>query len=150
MCYDQIKTFCHLPVFWIHDRGGHAKGIIDANGGRAVHVTTLASEWWVRDARTDTLEGAPGRWKMTDGTCLYNVKILSDEHRREYVIPKRLCYDLSGHCPFWNRSGKECDKNPNFMHQWCRKECRRCTPDVDPKANEKKHDGTDYPGSDEL
>ena len=38
----------------------------------------LAHEWWVRDARTDKREDSP-RWsKLTDATCLYNIKILSD------------------------------------------------------------------------
>jgi len=94
----------------------------------------LSHEWWVRDARTDARKDSPRRHKMTDNTCLYNIKITSDT-KTDYVIPRRTCFDLSGHCAFWNRYGKECENNPNFMHEACALTCQLCEKDVDEDEN---------------
>lgn len=126
-CYhDFIYT-----VYWIHESKGYSKGKVEGNGGRLTLTTVLAHEWWVRDARTDTHRGHLTRNKLMDQTRLYHIKIVNDEVT-EYVIPKRSCFDLSGHCSFWNKSGKECDKNPDFMHHICMLTCKKCEPDVDP------------------
>jgi len=123
-----------VEIYWIHERRAHYKGKVAPNQQWSNLTTMLSHEWWMRDARTDTHRDSPSRSKLTDGTCLYNVKITSDT-RTEYVIPKRDCYDLSGHCPFWNRWGTECSKNPNFMHANCAATCNVCV----------KHDKMDDP-----
>lgn len=111
-------------VYWIHDRMAQIKGKIGPN--EKVKITTMLShEWWVRDARTDKRKDGYGRHKLTDQTCLYNVKVTSNT-RTEYTIPKRDCYDLSGHCPFWNRFGNECSRNLAFMNEHCASTCNRC------------------------
>ena len=111
----------------------------------------LSHEWWVRDARTDTRRDAPNRNRLTDQTCLYNVKITSDT-RTEYIIPKRNCYDMSGHCPYWNRSGRECSKNPNFMLDICKLTCRQCEQEKIVDDNHETHNEEEKKssGSDEL
>lgn len=116
-----------VELYWVHDRTARQKGIVGAHE-RTTLTTMLAHEWWVRDARTDTRKDSPSRNKMTDATCLLNVKITSDT-RTVYTIPKRTCYDLSGHCPFWNQRGNECSRNPGFMHEVCAATCRRCEMD---------------------
>ena len=111
-------------MYWIHDRRAHFKGNIGAN--HEINITTILShEWWVRDARTDKRKDSPNRHKLGEQTCLYSVKITSDT-RTHYTIPKRDCYDLSGHCAYWNRRGDECSRNPVFMHEFCALTCRRC------------------------
>mmetsp|Transcript_5518 Transcript_5518/g.12642 ORF Transcript_5518/g.12642 Transcript_5518/m.12642 type:complete len:457 (-) Transcript_5518:64-1434(-) len=113
-----------VELYWIRDTGAFLKDTIEPNGtGR--HTSALSHEWFVRDARTDTRKDFPGRHKLTDNTRLYGVKIVSDT-RGTYAIPRRTCFDLSGHCPFWNRRGNECSKNPSFMHEFCRLTCELC------------------------
>ena len=87
----------------------------------------LAHEWWVRDARTDSRPDSPGRWKLSDGTCLRKWKVVSDT-KQVYKIPLRKCFDLSGHCPYWKQR-RECTKNPNFMAEVCRLSCELCESD---------------------
>jgi len=113
-----------VEMYWVHERRANLRGIIQP-GETLEQRTKLSHEWWVRDIRTDTGFDSPGRYKMTDQTCLYSVKIL-DDTRFQYTIPKRECFDLSGHCPHWNRRGIECDTNPSFMNQYCSLTCGRC------------------------
>lgn len=149
-------------VFWINDRTAYPRGKIEAN--KTLTLTTILShEWWIRDDHTDRFRSSPNRNRITDETCLYNVKITSDT-RTEYIIPKRNCYDRSGHCPFWNRSGAECSKNPGFMHKTCPLTCGLCqkedvvdknekqdsTQDGEQKHNNKDEERKFSSGNDEL
>ena len=144
-----ILSYHLTVVYWIHDRRAHLKGTIQPNEKQTI-TTMLAHEWWVRDARTDTMKNMPGRHKMTENTCLYNPKIVSDT-KREYVIRKRTCYDLSGHCSFWNRSGRECNKNPTFMHETCALTCQQCEKDdIDDEGEDDEDEQRGSPGNDEL
>jgi len=144
-----------VELYWIHDKRASLKGMVSANGGRLTLTSMLAHEWWARDARTDTEDAYNdplGRHKLTEATCLANLKILSDDASREYVIPRGTCYDKSGHCPFWNRS-KECDRNPVFMHDVCRRTCQRCvvpTEEEEKKKNSSSSSSSSSSGSDEL
>ncbi len=117
--------FFHISVYWINDRRAIIQGTIGPNE-TFNRATKLSHEWWVRDARTDTFSDSPGRYKLAENTCLYSVKI-TDDTRKQYTIPQRNCFDLSGHCSFWNRSGRECSRNPSFMHEHCAATCRICT-----------------------
>jgi len=131
-----------VEMYWINERRAIDRGIIGSNEKRNL-TTMLSHEWWFRDARTDTRKDSPGRYKLTEQTCLYNVKITSDT-RIEYAIPKRDCYDLSGHCPFWNQRGRECSRNPVFMHEACAVTCNRCEKDDsedDPREDDATRDG---------
>jgi hypothetical protein len=44
------------------------------------------------------------------------------------------CEDASPNCAFWAESG-ECRANPTYMHQKCRKSCRKCGSDLDGPGN---------------
>ena len=37
------------------------------------------------------------------------------------------CHDLDRSCGAWARRG-ECDRNPSYMHVFCRPSCDLCTP----------------------
>eukprot|EP00934_Nitzschia_sp_Nitz4_P006519 Nitzschia sp. Nitz4//scaffold24_size164493//14812//16104//NITZ4_002307-RA/size164493-processed-gene-0.219-mRNA-1//-1//CDS//3329544051//6509//frame0 len=121
-------------VYWIHGTRGSAKMVLQP-GEEMTHSTRLSHEWWVRDARTDTHRDSPGRWKLADNTMLIKWKITSDEENQRLVIPRRTCYDLSGHCSFWDSRG-ECQKNPNFMNQQCMKTCGICSAESEQTRDE--------------
>jgi len=124
-----------VEIYWIHEKTAEFKGYIAANEEVKI-ISKLSHEWWVRDSRVDKRKDSPNRNRLTDPTCLYSVKITSDT-RTHYTIPKRDCYDLSGHCIFWNRRGDECSRNPVFMHEFCAVTCGRC----------KQHDSNDQGGN---
>lgn len=136
--WDQIRVqveFVNLhdhpvEVYWIHGTRAEIKFTLPPQG-RSTHTTMLSHEWWVRDARTDTHPGSPGRHKLTTNCNLQHWKITSDEHNQQLVIPLRHCFDISGHCAYWY-ARDECRKNPPFMEEQCPKTCGICTPDVDP------------------
>lgn len=113
-----------VEVYWIHGRNAKLKLTLES-GRRHTLTSMLSHEWWVRDARVDTRDDSPGRYKLTDGTCLANWKIVNDTNPQQFVIPAKECYDLSGHCAFWKGHG-ECRKNPNFMGEVCQKTCKLC------------------------
>jgi curved DNA-binding protein CbpA len=119
-----------IELYWIHDGNAKLKNII--KNDESINLTTMLShEWWVRDTKTDTRKesiGRLGRYKLHNNTCLYSIKIISDT-RTKYTIPLRKCYDLSGHCTFWNRDGKECKRNPIFMNENCPLTCELCIKD---------------------
>lgn len=117
-----------VEIFWIHGTSGKERMRLGPNESE-FHITKLTHEWWVRDARTDTHPDSPGRYRLADNTCLASWKITSDEHRQKLIIPSRKCYDLSGHCGFWERH-HECRKNPHFMREQCAKTCRVCSDDM--------------------
>jgi len=116
-----------IELYWIHGTKASLKVVLEP-GEESVHTTRLSHEWWVRDARTDTHRDSPGRWKLTDNSMLIKWKILSDAHNQELIIPLRECYDISGHCGFWEQRG-ECNKNPTFMEEQCSKTCKMCSED---------------------
>ena len=121
-----------VEVYWIHHSSAKLKLTLEPNH-RHMLTSMLSHEWWVRDARVDTRPDSPGRYKLTDGTCLATWKIVNDTDPQQFVIQAKECYDLSGHCSFWKAQG-ECRKNPSFMADQCRRTCKLCT-DNDPDAN---------------
>lgn len=133
-----------VEVYWIHGRRANVKMTLQP-GEEVEHTTKLSHEWWIRDARTDTHRDSPGRWKLTDNSMLASWKITSDEHSQRLVIPRRTCFDLSGHCAWWHSHG-ECKKNPGFMQEQCAKTCETCT-ETDEKSG--NMDG-DQEGHDEF
>lgn len=155
--WDQIKVQVEFinhhdhPVefYWIH--GTKAKISATLQPGEShTRVTMLSHEWWVRDARTDTHRDSPGRWKLTDNSMLIKWKIVSDEHKQKLIVPKRTCYDISGHCGFWANQG-ECKKNPKFMEEQCRLTCDVCTrkddeevDDDEGRKNEQEEENNNY------
>ena len=99
----------------------------------------LTHEWYIRDKRVDARPDSPGSWKLTTESSLMTLKIgvqggpkIRDDWTATVVIPKRSCFDLSGHCLFWQSQG-ECNKNPNFMGEVCRLTCKLCESD-EPKT----------------
>ncbi|CAJ1945074.1 unnamed protein product [Cylindrotheca closterium] len=117
-----------VEVYWIHGTSANKKMILQP-GETSVHNTKLSHEWWVRDARTDTHRDSPGRHRLTDNNSLISWKITNDVDMQRLAIPKRTCFDLSGHCPYWHYHG-ECRKNPNFMRDQCMLTCAFCEKDL--------------------
>jgi hypothetical protein len=151
-----------FAVLWISERTGTIKMTIPPHSFQT-HTTMLAHEWWVRDARTDARPDSPGRHKLLDTTILKKWKIVSDT-KRQYKIPLRKCFDLSGHCEYW-RQTRQCDRNPKFMAETCPLTCKLCESDYreddDDDSNEKtsqftsgssnnQDEHTDKNGNDEL
>ena len=120
-----------VEIYWIHDTRAKMTLTLEP-GAESFHTTMLSHEWWVRDARTDTRKDSPGRYKLTKESMLAMWKIVDDEPNREFIIEAKTCFDLSGHCPFWSSQG-ECNKNPNFMAEQCRKTCALCSDQDDSK-----------------
>lgn len=89
-----------VEIYWIHGTRAHLKMTLAA-GEHAMHQSMLSHEWWVRDARVDTRPDSPGRYKLTDATCLVTWKITNDTSPHLMVIERQSCFDLSGHCAFW-------------------------------------------------
>ncbi|GAX16350.1 hypothetical protein FisN_27Lh064 [Fistulifera solaris] len=118
-----------VEVYWIHGNRAHIKMTLQA-GEQATHRSMLSHEWWIRDARVDTRRDSPGRYKLTDHTCLASWKITNDTSPQVMIIERKTCYDLSGHCGFWKSQG-ECRKNPVFMGEECRKTCELCSENED-------------------
>lgn len=120
-----VNNHDHLvEVYWIHGNRAHITMKLKP-GERVSHRSMLSHEWYFRDARVDTFPNTPGRYKLSDGSSLGSVKILKDTEPQEIIIPRKTCFDLSGHCTFWKGQG-ECRKNPNFMKEHCRKTCKVC------------------------
>ena len=116
-----------VELYWINQQRASLKHKIEPKDTVRLN-TILSHEWWVRDGRTDTRKDAPRGHRLTEETCLYNIKITNDL-RTNYIIPKRTCFNLSGHCAYWNQRGnyQECDRNPIFMHEICPVTCKLCT-----------------------
>lgn len=89
-----------VEIYWIHGNRAHIKMTLAA-GDQATQRSMLSHEWWVRDARVDTRPDSPGRYKLTDATCLASWKIINDTSPQVMVIERKTCFDLSGHCAFW-------------------------------------------------
>ncbi|KAG7354777.1 chaperone protein DnaJ [Nitzschia inconspicua] len=131
-----------VEVFWINDRRGTAKMTIPS-GHSQTHTTMLAHEWWVRDARTDARPDSPGRYNLLDTTILKKWKIVSDKKYR-YKVPLRKCFDLSGHCAYWQLT-KQCEQNPNFMAEVCPLSCNLCESDYREEDDEEEEGTTQQP-----
>jgi curved DNA-binding protein CbpA len=150
--WDQIKirvTFVNrhdhpVEVYWMHGTRAHTKMVLQP-GQESNHFTRLSHEWWARDVRTDTHRDSPGKWKLTDNSTLKKWKIVDDRSNQLLVVPLRRCYDLSGHCMFWQQRG-ECAKNPGFMRDQCALTCEFCTTDDDPP----EESGAEQADRDEL
>ena len=57
---------------------------------------------------------------------LTRLRTTSNIHKLLRMLGMReLCRDLNGECPNWAKSG-QCDANPDFMLQSCRKSCGTC------------------------
>jgi curved DNA-binding protein CbpA len=125
-----------VEIYWIHGTKATISETLKP-GASATHTTMLSHEWWVRDARTDTRKDSPGRWRLADGTSLITWKILSDEHGQKLIIPRRTCFDLSGHCSYWKSQG-ECHKNAVFMSEECALTCGHCEKEKDEKNKDPK------------
>ena len=115
-----------IEVYWIH--GTTAKLEMTLKPQESYRLTTMLShEFYARDARVDTMKSSPGRHKLTKNSSIMTWKIIDDQII-DYVIPRRICMDLSGHCSFWNHHG-ECHKNPGFMKEQCMLTCLFCSAD---------------------
>lgn len=115
-----------VEIYWVHGSTAHKKLELDP-GMSSTHITMLSHEWYIRDARVDTHRNAPGRHKLTNDSSLGSWKILSDESPQEHIIKGGQCFDLSGHCAFWNNYDGACRKNPGFMWEYCKKTCGKCS-----------------------
>ena len=124
-----------IEVYWVHETRAHDRGIIQP-GESKDFITMLAHEWYIRDARVDTHEGAPGRYKLTTESSLGSWKIgveapsstVLEDGTVEIVVETQHCYDLSGHCQFWKMIG-ECPKYEHFMKEACALTCGHCKRD---------------------
>ena len=125
-----------VEVYWIHQTTAKRTSLLQP-GEAQEHNTMLSHEFYVRDARVDTRKDSPGRYKLTPNSSLASFKILSDAPNQVLTIPRKTCFDLSGHCYFWNHQN-ECRKNPVFMAEACRKTCNLCTDQEDNEENEDK------------
>lgn len=132
-----------VEVFWIHDRTAKLTSTKLQPNAREEHTTMLSHEWWVRDARVDTRDDSPRRTKLSKESIMGIWKITSDQDGQEIVIRKKTCFDMSGHCNFWNAHG-ECLKNPSFMRQQCKLTCGLCRVEDDDVGDEQKP-ASNYP-----
>lgn len=138
-----------VEVYWLHGTSGKLKVTLNP-GEKAKHTTMLAHEWWARDVRTDARPDSPGRWKLSDSTCLQKWKVVSDT-KRQYNIPLRKCFDLSGHCGYWKQTN-QCRANEEFMKEVCPLTCNHCESDRsddDADEDESKNDDNDNGGEEE-
>jgi curved DNA-binding protein CbpA len=130
-----------VEIYWLHGNQAHFKAKVDV-GEPWLCNTMLSHEFYVRDARVDTRADSPGRHKLSSSSSLGTWKILSDTSPQQIVIAPKTCFDLSGHCPFWDMQ-HECTKNPGFMHDICRKTCKICNPEDDDIPEEDDDDNSD-------
>jgi len=117
-----------VEIYWIHGTRAHVKTASLPPGETARHTTMLSHEWYVRDLRVDQRPDSPGRYKLSNESSLGSWKIVSDESPQRIVIAGGQCFDLSGHCPYWQRSERVCKTNPNFVKEACQKTCGLCPP----------------------
>lgn len=123
-----------VEVYWIHGSRAQKKLTLKP-GERRTHTSMLSHEWYFRDERVDSFDTSPGRYKLTEASSLGSVKILSDNPVQDILIPRRKCFDLSGHCSFWRMEGA-CRNNAGFMDHYCKLTCGHCTSDEERKRDE--------------
>jgi hypothetical protein len=107
-------------------------------------LTQLTHEWYVRDCRLDTRGDSPGRWKLTEESTLVRFQVTNPKSIFVMNIPKRDCYDLSGHCQYW-KGGNQCQANPRFMKEQCPLTCNHCSDEQDQMWVEQAKNGTYQP-----
>jgi hypothetical protein len=137
-----------VEIYWIHGSRAHSKEVLQP--GTQIELTTmLTHEWYIRDKRVDARPDSPGSWKLTDESSLLTLKFgvengpkIRDDWTTTVVIPRRTCFDLSGHCLFWNSQG-ECRKNPVFMEEVCQLTCKQCENDKPTSFDHNVDDETD-------
>jgi curved DNA-binding protein CbpA len=115
-----------IEVYWVHQTTANLKATIEPRQS-SWHTTMLTHEWYIRDVRVDTYEGARGRYKLTEDSSLGSYKITNDTSPQQIIIKANQCFDLSGHCSFWHMQEDACHTNPNFMNEHCQKTCGTCT-----------------------
>jgi hypothetical protein len=115
-----------VEIYWIHGTRAHLKETSLDPGATFRHTTMLTHEWHARDARVDTHPSSPGRWKLTEESTIKSWKFTNDTSPQTLIIPRRLCFDLSGHCTFWKHQG-DCNRNPGFMNSQCPLSCNVCS-----------------------
>ena len=115
-----------VEIYWVHGSRAHKK--LDLPPGHSArHTTMLSHEWYVRDARVDAWRDSPGRHKLSNESSLGSWKILSDESPLRIVIEGGQCFDMSGHCRFWDMQDRSCTTNPGFMREQCQRTCGHCS-----------------------
>eukprot|EP00978_Attheya_sp_CCMP212_P001127 scaffold2339_cov54-Attheya_sp.AAC.6 len=114
-------------LYWIDGQRAREKTVIPP-GGTYLSRTRLSHQWYARDQRCDNHSGAQDpllrRKKFTKESLIGNWIILSDQQQK--IVIETTCFDLSGHCTFWNGNKQECDRNSSFMHAMCPKTCNTC------------------------
>jgi hypothetical protein len=134
-----------VEIYWVHGSRAHIKETLEPHS-RVEHTTMISHEWYIRDARVDKRPDSPGRYRLSNDSSLGTWKIGAadgkpykqlDDGTIEIVIEAQSCFDLSGHCPFWNGQ-RECTKNPVFMAEVCPLTCQKCERGTIPKDS--KHD----------
>jgi curved DNA-binding protein CbpA len=116
-----------VELYWIHGTRAHLKEAALPPGATFRHTTMLTHEWHARDARVDTHHDSPGRWKLTEESTIQSWKFGNDTSSPQTVIiPRRTCFDLSGHCSFWKHQ-RACIENPVFMQEQCPLTCNFCS-----------------------
>lgn len=123
-----------VEIYWVHGTRAHLKLLLPP-GEASTHTSMLSHEWYIRDARVDTHQGAIGRYKLTNESSLGSWKIVNDTSPQRHRIRGGQCFDLSGHCAFWNNHEGACRTNPNFMWQVCQRTCGKC-----PAVGQQEHD----------
>ena len=156
------QHFHPVEIYWISGNRANIKTTIEPNE-TWVHYSMLTHEFYSRDARVDTWEGSPGRYKLTTNSSLGSWKIgvnssnsdKEDGGGREeeelptstiredgsvYItIPPKKCLDLSGHCTFWANQN-QCKENPTFMAEKCMLSCGHCSNDIVQEEKEGKEE----------
>ncbi|KAL7566855.1 hypothetical protein ACA910_021350 [Epithemia clementina (nom. ined.)] len=119
-----------VEIYWIDGTRAHKKIPRLDPGAQSNHFTRLTHEWYIRDTRIDSRPDSPGRWKLTPQSTLIQFTVLNATSPQTLAIPRRTCFDLSGHCTFWVAQG-ECTKNPIFMREQCSLSCEHCSDEQD-------------------
>eukprot|EP00527_Entomoneis_sp_CCMP2396_P000597 CAMPEP_0198148542 /NCGR_PEP_ID=MMETSP1443-20131203/41864_1 /TAXON_ID=186043 /ORGANISM="Entomoneis sp., Strain CCMP2396" /LENGTH=460 /DNA_ID=CAMNT_0043813251 /DNA_START=157 /DNA_END=1539 /DNA_ORIENTATION=+ len=133
-----------VEIYWIDGTRAKIK-IPKLEPGETTSLSTrLTHEWYVRDCRVDTRSDSPGRWKLTEESTLVRFQVTNPKSIFVMNIPKRDCYDLSGHCQYW-KGGNQCQANPRFMKEQCPLTCNNCSDEQDQVWVEQAKNGTYQP-----
>mmetsp|Transcript_7494 Transcript_7494/g.15281 ORF Transcript_7494/g.15281 Transcript_7494/m.15281 type:complete len:547 (+) Transcript_7494:196-1836(+) len=133
-----------VEIFWIDGTKAKIKiERLEPNESKDL-LSYMTHEWYIRDLRVDSRTDSPGRWKLTHESTLLSYKVLSAKSPVYLHIPRRTCYDLSGHCIFWSQR-LECHKNPRFMQEQCPLTCKFCDDTEDKVAVQHAKDGVYQP-----
>lgn len=115
----------NLELHWIDGTRANLKSTIPLDQWHAEN-TRLSHQYVARDARVDTFQGSPRRYKLMPNALLGNWTITSTTPTVLEIQTKK-CMDWSGHCGFWSVNPRgECSRNPGFMHSKCPLTCVVC------------------------